>query len=275
MGLGPIGVIGSQPAIYLTQANLDSVPFEGFMANGFAAGGQRTATANVENFQGSPTRILGLELMEKFCEQPHHFCTPIITETQKPIYPTEDEESETVDKVIVATDEEAYWQSGISARAVFDGAVPIFRSDIGGDDSAAEEATYTSHPTKYSSHLSVIVCHNELCTSKIMAKRLMNNPKITILWNTVATERQGDREPLKNLRIKNVQTDSEKDLAVTNPQRRSFRTQLQTDTDGYIVAVPGADSNFSGDDKGGCMATLEAERLIAEEDGENGIMMGE
>ncbi|THV03393.1 hypothetical protein K435DRAFT_284999 [Dendrothele bispora CBS 962.96] len=136
-------IIGPQPAIYLA-ADLDSVLFKNFMGSGFAVGGQRTATVN-----GSPTRILGLELMEKFCEQPHHFCTPIITETQKPIYPTV--RSDTGAKVrrmrsprrltrsssltvlarkrLGLKDEEAYLRSGMSACAVCDGAVPIFRNN--------------------------------------------------------------------------------------------------------------------------------------------------
>ncbi|THU95277.1 hypothetical protein K435DRAFT_859739 [Dendrothele bispora CBS 962.96] len=65
-------ITGSQPAIYLTQAHLN---LEGFMGNGFAAGGQRTTTVNVENFHGFPvpTRILGPELMDKFHEQSLRF----------------------------------------------------------------------------------------------------------------------------------------------------------------------------------------------------------
>ncbi|THV01526.1 hypothetical protein K435DRAFT_396371 [Dendrothele bispora CBS 962.96] len=73
--------IRSQPTIYLTQANLNSVLFEGFMGNGFTAGGQRAATVNVENFSGFPTEILTPELMDKFRKQPLHFGTRIITPT--------------------------------------------------------------------------------------------------------------------------------------------------------------------------------------------------
>ncbi|THV03397.1 hypothetical protein K435DRAFT_817260 [Dendrothele bispora CBS 962.96] len=242
MGSGCIGFFGSQPAIYLTQVNLNSVLLEGFMVNCFP-------TARIENFHGFPTRILSPELMDKFHEQPLRFGQ-------------EDEEPETADTVIVATGA-GVKESGISACTVCDGAVPIFRNKplaVTGDcDSAAEEANLT----KYGSYVYVI----------------------TILWNTVATESQNDSELLKNFRIKNTQTGSEKVLAVTNPQRRSFRTQLQTDPDGYIVIVPGTDSNFcerrffvagDGQDKvvgSGCMAALEAERLIAEE--EEKEMMGE
>jgi thioredoxin reductase len=136
------------------------------MANGFAAGGQLTTTTDVENFPGFPSGILGPELMDKFREQSIRFGTNVITETVSKIDLSirpfqywregqEDEEPETTDAVIIATGasakrlglegEATYWQSGISACAVCDGAVPIFRNKplavIGGGDSAAEEAT--------------------------------------------------------------------------------------------------------------------------------------
>ncbi len=103
----------------------------------------------VENFPGFPTGILGPELMDKFREQSVRFGTNIITETVSKIDLSarpfrywremqEDEEPETTDTVIIATGasakrlglkgESTYWQSGISACAVCDGAVPIFRS---------------------------------------------------------------------------------------------------------------------------------------------------
>jgi hypothetical protein len=146
-------------------------------------------------------------MMDKFRAQSERFGTTIITETVSKLdlsarpfkYWREGEEDdvaafETADTIIMATGasakrmnlvgEETYWQSGISACAVCDGAVPIFRNKplavIGGGDSAAEEATYL---TKYASHVYVLVRRGELRASKIMAKRLINHPKVTVLWH--------------------------------------------------------------------------------------------
>ena len=102
----------------------------------------------MENFPGFPEGVLGPEMMDKFRAQSIRFGTTIITQTVSKIdlssrpfkyWPegSEDEEPETADTVIIATGasakrlslpgEDIYWQSGISACAVCDGAVPIFR----------------------------------------------------------------------------------------------------------------------------------------------------
>ncbi|KAL1407525.1 thioredoxin-disulfide reductase [Vanrija albida] len=313
-------IIGSGPAghtaaIYLARANLTPVLYEGMLANGFAPGGQLTTTTDVENFPGFPEGVTGPEMMDKFRAQSERFGTEIITETIAKVdlstrpfkYWTEGEEEEadflTADTIIIATGasakrlflpgEDTYWQSGISACAVCDGAVPIFRNKalavIGGGDSAAEEAMYL---TKYGSHVYVLVRRGELRASKIMAKRLLAHPKVTVLWHTVATECLGDGELLQSLKLQNVQTGESSELPVNGlfyaighePATALIKGQVATDEDGYIVTIPGtAQTSVAGvfaagdvQDKryrqaitsagSGCMAGLEAERLLAEEE---------
>nr|KIR86323.1 thioredoxin reductase [Cryptococcus tetragattii IND107] len=322
-------IIGSGPgghtaAIYLARANLEPVLYEGMLANGFAPGGQLTTTTDVENFPGFPEGVTGTEMMDKFRAQSERFGTKIITETVARVdlsvrpfkYWTEGEEEEpefmTADTIIMATGasakrlflpgEDTYWQSGISACAVCDGAVPIFRQKplavIGGGDSAAEEATYL---TKYGSHVYVLVRRDELRASKIMAKRLTSHPKVTVLWNTVATEAKGDGEVLTSLTIKDTKTGKIRDLPVNGlfyaighePATALVKSQLELDEDGYIKTIPGTSQTSvhgvfaAGDvqDKkyrqaitsagSGCIAALEAERLISEEEADDENLMTE
>ncbi|GAA5963937.1 hypothetical protein JCM3765_006062 [Sporobolomyces pararoseus] len=314
-------IIGSGPAghtaaIYLARANLEPVMFEGMLANGFAAGGQLTTTTDVENFPGFPEGIRGPEMMDLFRAQSLRFGTAIHTETISKVDLSsrpfklwreyaEDEEPETCDTLILATGasarrmhlpgEDTYWQSGISACAVCDGAVPIFRKKplavVGGGDSACEEAIYL---TKYASHVYMLVRRDVLRASKVMAKRAMNHPKITILWNTVPTEAKGDGDLLTHLRIKDTKSGEEKDMEANGlfyaighvPATELVRGQVECDQSGYIITKPGTTLTnvkgvfAAGDVQDsvyrqavtsagtGCMAALEAERLLAEEEEE-------
>lgn len=311
-------IIGSGPAahtaaIYLARAEIKPTLFEGFLANGIAAGGQLTTTTDIENFPGFPDGISGSGLMEQMRKQSLRFGTEIITETVAKVDLSkrpfkfwteynEDGEPQTADAIILATGasakrlhlpgEETYWQQGISACAVCDGAVPIFREKplavIGGGDSAAEEALFL---TKYGSKVYVLVRKDKLRASTIMAKRLSSHPKVEILYNTVAKEAKGDGKLLQQLTIENVKTGEVKDLAANglfyaighSPATAIVRGQVETDDDGYVKTFHGSSLTSvkglfaAGDvqDKryrqaitsagSGCMAALDAEKLLSEE----------
>lgn len=204
-------------------------------------------------------------------EQSVRFGTEVITDTvttldlsKRPFkYTTEfggQDQVHTADSVIVATGasarrlylpgEDQYWQKGISACAVCDGAVPIFRNKplvvIGGGDSAAEEALFL---TKYASHVTVLVRKDKLRASKTMANRLLAHPKVTVRFTTQAYEVRGGEDGLMNeLVIKESAEGSKDELFPANglfyaighdPATQLVKGQLETDEDGYIVTKPG------------------------------------
>jgi thioredoxin reductase (NADPH) len=212
--------------------------------------------------------------------QSERFGTEIISETVSKIdlssrpfkYWVEDEEDaapNTASTVIIATGasarrldlpgEEKYWQNGISACAVCDGAVPIFRNKplvvIGGGDSAAEEAIFL---TKYASKVTVLVRKDKLRASSIMAKRLLAHPKVEVKFNTVATECKGDPEKnglLRTLAIQNVVTGETTDIDANGlfyavghvPATKWLQGQVLTDEEGYIKTQPGTSlTNIEG-----------------------------
>ncbi|CAG8679162.1 19045_t:CDS:2 [Cetraspora pellucida] len=310
-------IIGSGPAghtaaLYLSRATLKPVMFEGFLANGFAPGGQLTTTTEVENYPGFPDGIMGGEMMDKFRQQSIKFGTTIHTETISKIdistrpfklwrENNEDKDPDTADALIIATGaaakrlnlpgEDKYWQKGISACAVCDGAVPIFRNKplavVGGGDSAAEESLFL---TKYASHVYVLVRRDKLRASKVMANRLVSNPKITVLWNTIPSECKGNGELLNSLVTKDTKTAEIKELPVNGlfyaighaPATDLVKGKLDLDEDGYIITKPDSTCTSvegvfaAGDvqDKkyrqaitsagSGCMAALECERWLSE-----------
>jgi thioredoxin reductase (NADPH) len=305
-------IIGSGPAghtaaIYAARANLEPLMFEGFMAGGVAAGGQLTTTTEVENFPGFPEGIDGTKLTEHFRAQSLRYGTRIVTETveridlgRRPFRLQTISHEVQAHTVIIATGatarrlaitgEDKLWQLGISACAVCDGALPIYRDKVlmvvGGGDTAVEEA---SHLTKFGKKVIVVHRRDKLRASQIMQKRLFENPKVEVMWNSVVEEAVGDKV-LTGVRVRQVERDETHLIhcgglfyAIGHVPNTSFlEKQVELDDVGYILTKPGTTQTSvpgvfaAGDvqDKHwrqaitaagtGCMAALEAERFLVE-----------
>ena len=144
--------------------------------------------------------------------------------------------------------EDELWQKGISACAVCDGAVPMFRNKplavIGGGDSALEEATFL---TKYGSKVYIIHRRDELRASKIMQARAKENKKIEFLYSHTVEEACG-KDKLEYIKVKDLKKDEVRDLPVAGlffaighePNTKFLNGQLKLDEQGYIVTEKGA-----------------------------------
>jgi len=305
VGSGPAG---HTAAIYAARAEMKPLMLEGFMAGGVAAGGQLTTTTEVENFPGFPEGIDGPTLMMNMREQSARYGTDIITETvdeidfsSRPFKLVANGVDYEAASLIIATGatakrlnlpgEDTYWQNGISACAVCDGALPIFRNKpmvvIGGGDSACEEAMFL---TKFASKVYLVVRRNEMRASKVMQERTKANEKIEILWETSPVEALGDDKVLTHVKVKSNVDGTERDVEANGlfyaighkPNTDFLNGQLDLDDAGYILTAPGtAKTSIEGvfacgdvqDHEwrqaitaagSGCMAALSAERFLGE-----------
>ena len=303
VGSGPAG---HTAAIYSARANLSPFMFEGYMMGG-SAGGQLTTTTDVENYPGFPEGVEGPELMQLFRKQSERFGTEMVQEdvtsadfSQRPFVLKSENRGVLAHSVIISTgatakrmgvpNEEKMWNNGMSACAVCDGALPMFRNQplmvIGGGDTAVEEATYL---TKFGSVVYMVHRRDQLRASKIMQERAFKNPKLEIIWDTILEDAVG-KDYLTGARLKNVKTQEVREMEVTGlfyaightPNTSIFNGQLDLDDAGYIKVKAGTqETNIEGvfaagdvhDHKyrqavtaagTGCAASLEAERWLAE-----------
>ena len=256
------------------------------------------------------TGVTGPELMELMRQQAKNFGTRIITDdivsadlSQRPFQlKTLAGETHSAHSLIIATgaranylglpSEDKFKNRGVSACAVCDGALPRFRNKplvvVGGGDSAMEEASYL---TKFASNVILVHRRGEFRASKIMAQRVLENPKITVKWFTGVDEVLGDdKKGVTGVRLRNLQNSSSEEIEASGmfcaightPNTDFLAGQIQTDDKGYVVYSQPFRTNtsvegvFAAGDVAdsyyrqaitsagtGCMAALDAERWLA------------
>jgi thioredoxin reductase (NADPH) len=322
-------IIGSGPAswtaaIYAARACLNPLVYEGSITEenrlrGTLPLGQLNLTTEIENFPGFPEGIQGPELMIRMREQATRYDTRVVTEdivavdlSRRPFL-LKDSAGETVEthSLIVATgasanylgleSESHYKNYGVSACAVCDGALPRFRNQplivVGGGDSASEEGNYL---TKYASAVHLVHRRDTMNrASPIMAKRLLENPKVKPVWNSAVEEvigetistPFGDKIPtMTGVRVKNLKTGETSTIHAAGmfvaightPNTQFLKGQLETDSKGFIIlkdpfrTTTSVEGVFAAGDVAdsvykqaitaagmGCKAALDAERWLA------------
>lgn len=299
IGSGPAGYTA---AIYAGRANLNPVLYEGIQP-----GGQLTQTTEVENFPGYPEGVQGFDMMEDIRQQAERFgcdmrCAIAVKTdfSQSPYHVWFDDDTEvTADTIIIATgasakylgiqDEKDYNGRGVSACATCDGF--FYRKKtvavVGGGDTACEEASYLAGLAE---RVYLIVRKPFLRASQIMQDRVMQNPKITVLFehNTEGLFGADHLEGAHLVEKKDTPEERHYDIAIDGfflaighkPNSDIFRPWINTDEAGYIITdgatprtnVPGV---FAAGDVAdplyrqaisaagsGCHAAMDAERYL-------------
>ncbi len=327
IGSGPAGWTA---AVYAARASLNPLVFPGRASGSdLMPGGQLMLTTEVENYPGFPQGVMGPEMMELFFKQAMRFGTRVVTDggikdgdqvstlftpfqgvakvdlSKRPFHIVGDGGLELdAHAVIIATGAKANWMGldneqrlaqsggGVSACAVCDGALPIFRDKelavVGGGDSAIEEASYL---TKFASKVYLIHRRDELRASKIMRQRAIDNEKIEILGNKTVVDVLGDKT-IAAVKLKDTKTAEESELPLSGlfmaightPITQFLDGQIDLDEKGYIKlkdtyrSTTNVDGVFVAGDVAdsvyrqaitaagmGCKSAIDAERWLAEQ----------
>ena len=301
-------IIGSGPAGYTAAVYAARAMLNPILVHGMEPGGQLTTTTDVENYPGFAKVIQGPWLMDQMKDQAKAVGTEMIEDhissvnfKSKPFEAVgESGKKYTADSIIISTGAQARWLNlesekkfrgfGVSACATCDGF--FFKEKtvavVGGGNAAVEEAMFL---TKFASKVKLVHRRDKLRAEKMLQKKLMDNKKIEIIWDSVVEEIIGDDDPknVKGLKIKNVKNNKTSDLKIDglfiaighDPATQLFKDQLKMDKEGYLITKPDStETNVpgifaAGDVKDkifrqavtaagmGCMAALEAEKYLA------------
>ncbi len=301
-------IIGSGPAGYTAAVYAARAMLKPILVHGIEPGGQLSTTTDVENYPGFAEVIQGPWLMDQMKGQAEAVGAEMIQDHIKsvdlkktPFQAVGDSgQTYTADSIIISTGAQARWLNieseqkfrgfGVSACATCDG---FFFKDktvavVGGGNAAVEEAMFL---TKFASKVQLIHRRDSLRAEKMLQKKLMENKKIEIIWDSVVEEVIGENEPknVKGLKIKNVKTKKVKELKIDglfiaighDPATALFKNQLEMDKEGYLMTKPDSTQTnvagvfAAGDVKDkifrqavtaagmGCMAALEAEKHLS------------
>ena len=249
-------IIGSGPAGYTAGLYVSRAGLNVLLCSGTETGGQLMYTHEIENYPPF-TKISGVDLMDMFSQQLKTIGTPILNEKvirlNLKIYPFEFEtetQKGTAKTVIIATGSKAKWLGaegeqkfkgkGISVCATCDG---FFYKNkivavIGGGNTALYEAYFLARVAK---QVYLINRSENLKGDNTLINQILNNPKITLINNTIAESFNGF-DKLESVSIYNSKTKERKNLEVqgvfeaigTEPQTELFVNQLNLSNDGYI-----------------------------------------
>ena len=308
-------IIGSGPAGYTAAIYAARASLEPHMVMGMEPGGQMTITTDVENYPGFADVIQGPWLMDQMQAQAEKVGTrmtgDLIVDVDFSVRPFrcvgDSGDVYTADAVIICTGAQARWLGldseqkfqgfGVSACATCDGF--FFRGRdvlvVGGGNTAVEEALFLAGLTE---KVTLVHRRDALRAEKILQDRLLKNPKIEVIWDSVLEEVLGEDDPLgvTGARIRNVKTGESTDIAIHglfvaighDPATAIFKGKVDMDDEGYIVTAPDSTATSipgvyaAGDVKDkvfrqavtaaglGCMAALEAEKYLAEREAEPG-----
>jgi thioredoxin reductase (NADPH) len=302
LGSGPAGYTA---AVYAARANLAPV-----LITGIAQGGQLMTTTDVDNWPADADGVQGPDLMQRFQKHAERFGTEIVFDHihsvrlgEKPLSLSGDQATYTCDALIIATgasakylglpSEQKFMGKGVSACATCDGFFYKGRdvAVIGGGNTAVEEALYLSNIAKT---VTVVHRRDKFRAEKIMVNRLLDKASsgnVRIEWNHTLDEVLGDKTGVTGVRIKAMQGEATKELAVHGlfiaightPNTQIFAGQLEMEN-GYIVTQGGRNGNatatsvpgvFAAGDVqdhvyrqavtsagSGCMAALDAEKFL-------------
>ncbi len=301
-------IIGSGPAGYTAAIYTARAMLKPILVHGAEPGGQMTTTTDVQNYPGYSDVIQGPWLMDQMKEQAKAVGTDMIEDhinkvdlSKKPFKAIGDSGQEyTADSIIISTGAQARWLNlkseqkyrgfGVSGCATCDG---FFFKDkevavIGGGNAAVEEAIFL---TKFATKVKLIHRRNELRAEKMLQKKLKENKKIEIIWDSVLEEVLGNEKPkgVTGIKIKNVKTNKTTQLNVHglfiaighDPATTLFKGQLDMDKEGYLITKPDSTQTnkpgifAAGDVKDkvfrqavtaagmGCMSALEVEKFLS------------